>query len=152
MEDLYTNWHANLLVVGATGITVALVVLVHFECLVWLSSRLGRTGLHQRRKVLYSIYTLLGVHVTEIWMFGCVIRLLQMIPGAGHVVGLEGGPNLMDSVYLSAVTFTTVGFGDMVPVGALRFITGTEALTGLVLVTWSASFTYIEMEKFWRGR
>ena len=152
MESLYANWHVNLLVVGATALTVALAVLVHYECLVWLSARLGLGGLKQRRKVLYSIYTLLGVHVTEIWLFGCVIRLLQMSPGAGHVIGMENGPNLMDSVYLSAVTFTTVGFGDMVPVGALRFMTGTEALTGLVLVTWSASFTYIEMEKFWRSR
>lgn len=152
MESLYANWHVNLLVAGATALTVALAVLVHYECLVWLSARLGGARLRQRRKVLYSIYTLLGVHVTEIWMFGCVIRLLLNIPGSGHVIGMEGGPNLMDSVYLSAVTFTTVGFGDMVPVGALRFMTGTEALTGLVLVTWSASFTYIEMEKFWRGR
>jgi hypothetical protein len=80
-----------------------------------------------------------------------VIRLLLGVEGSGHVVGMEG-PNLLDAVYLSAVTYTTVGFGDMVPVGALRFVTGTEALTGLVLVTWSASFTFIEMEKFWRGR
>ncbi|MEY4763042.1 MAG: hypothetical protein RLZZ200_2898 [Pseudomonadota bacterium] len=152
MEHLYANWHANLLVVGATALTVALVVLVHYECLIWLSTRLGSKGLQQRRKVLYSIYTLLGVHITEIWMFGFVIRLLMMIPGSGHVIGMEDGANLMDSIYLSAVTYTTVGFGDMVPVGALRFMTGTEALTGLVLVTWSASFTYIEMEKFWRSR
>ena len=27
---------------------------------------------------------------------------------------------------------------------------GTEALTGFMLITWSASFMYLEMEKFWR--
>jgi hypothetical protein len=26
-----------------------------------------------------------------------------------------------------------------------------EALAGFVLITWSASFTYLEMEKFWRA-
>ncbi|MEN9704570.1 MAG: hypothetical protein RLZZ393_449 [Pseudomonadota bacterium] len=149
MDPLYDHWHVNFLVVLATAATVALVVLVHYECLVWLSARLARAGTPPRRKVLYSIYTLLGVHITEIWMFGIAIRLLLLVHGSGHVVGMAM-PNFMDSVYLSAITYTTVGFGDLVPVGALRFLSGTEALTGLVLITWSASFTYIEMEKFWR--
>jgi hypothetical protein len=34
----------------------------------------------------------------------------------------------------------------------VRFPTGTEALTGLVLITWSASFTFIEMQPFRRDR
>ena len=34
------------------------------------------------------------------------------------------------------------------PVGAIRFLVGTEALTGFVLVTWSASFTFVEMQRF----
>lgn len=151
MALVYDNWHVNLLVVVATALTVALVVLVHYEGLIWLSGRLAGHWNNPRRKVLYAIYVLLALHVTEIWVFGVVIRLLLGIEGSGQVVGMQGH-NLLDAVYLSAVTFTTVGFGDMVPVGALRFLTGTEALTGLVLVTWSASFTYIEMEKFWRAR
>jgi len=152
MEALYTNWHINLLVAMATAITVALVVLLHYEGLVWLSGRMQRTAVGpQRSKVLYGIYVLLAMHVAEIWIFGILIRLLLNVGGAGHVVGMQG-VNLMDAVYLSAITFTTVGFGDLVPVGALRFVTGTEALTGLMLITWSASFTYIEMEKFWRRR
>ena len=152
MEVLYTNWHVNLLVAAATAVTVALVVLLHYEGLVWLSARmLHKAAGPQRSKVLYGIYVLLAMHVAEIWIFGIVIRLLLNIAEAGHVIGMQG-VNLMDAVYLSAITFTTVGFGDLVPVGALRFVTGTEALTGLMLITWSASFTYIEMEKFWRRR
>jgi hypothetical protein len=148
---VYANWHVNLLVVLATALTVALVVLLHYEGLIWLSGRLAGTWKNPRRKVLYAIYVLLALHVAEIWIFGGVFRLLLGLEGSGHVIGMEGH-NLLDAVYLSAVTYTTVGFGDMVPVGVLRFVTGTEALTGLVLITWSASFTYIEMEKFWRTR
>jgi hypothetical protein len=29
-------------------------------------------------------------------------------------------------------------------------MTGTEALTGFVLIAWSASFTFVEMERFWK--
>jgi hypothetical protein len=31
----------------------------------------------------------------------------------------------------------------------LRLLAGAEALNGLVLIGWSASFTYIAMERFW---
>ena len=54
--------------------------------------------------------------------------------------------------YFSAMTFTTVGFGDVYPLVPVRFLAGTETLTGLVLVTWSASFTFLEMARFWRDR
>ncbi|RZA02340.1 MAG: two pore domain potassium channel family protein, partial [Moraxellaceae bacterium] len=47
--------------------------------------------------------------------------------------------------------FTTLGLGDITPVGAIRFLAGTEALTGFVLVTWSASFTFVEMQRFWKS-
>jgi len=53
-------------------------------------------------------------------------------------------------VYFSAVTYSTVGFGDVIPTGPLRFLVGTEALTGFVLITWSASFTYLEMQRYWK--
>jgi hypothetical protein len=56
---------------------------------------------------------------------------------------------LLDSAYLSFITFTTVGYGDVVVDGYLRYLTGIEALTGLILITWSASFLFIEMQKYW---
>ncbi len=54
------------------------------------------------------------------------------------------------------MTFTTVGYGDIVAHGHLRYLSGLEALTGFVLITWSASFLFLEMQKYWplnvRGR
>ena len=32
---------------------------------------------------------------------------------------------------------------------ALRYLTGLESLTGLVLITWSASFLYLEIIRYW---
>jgi Ion channel len=58
--------------------------------------------------------------------------------------------SLLDAVYMASVTYTTVGFGDLAPVGAVRFLAGTIALTGFVLIGWSASFTYLEMSRDWR--
>jgi hypothetical protein len=58
--------------------------------------------------------------------------------------------DLPDFVYFSAMTYSTVGFGDAVPVGAIRFLAGMEALTGFVMITWSASYTFLEMQRDWR--
>ena len=31
----------------------------------------------------------------------------------------------------------------------MRLISGLESLVGLLLITWSASFTYLEMSRLW---
>jgi hypothetical protein len=146
---MYADWGVNTLVVAATLTVVSLCVLLHYEALVWLSARLRKLEIQRRRKVLYGVYALLLIHVAEIWLFGLALWLLMQVPGAGHLSGM-GYSGLLDSIYLSAASFTTVGFGDLAPIGPIRFLVGTEALTGFVLITWSASFTFIEMETFWR--
>ena len=45
-----------------------------------------------------------------------------------------------------------MGFGDIEPFGYIRFLAGIEALTGLLLITWSASFLFLEMQRFWRDQ
>jgi len=153
---VYENWLVNLVVVAAAAGAVALCVLVHYEGLLLTSRGLQRIGGQQRVKVLYGIFSMLILHIVEIWIFGAVIWLLLHWPACGYIVSGAsaklGMLGLLDSVYLSAVTYTTVGFGDVVPVGPIRFVSGMEALTGFLMIGWSASFTYLEMERFWRGR
>jgi hypothetical protein len=145
---MYADWGVNALVVAATALAVSLCVLLHYEGLLWLSGRLRRMAGPRRRRVLIGVYALLLFHVAEIWLFGLVIFALMHVPGAGSVHGVEH--LLLDSIYLSATSYTTVGFGDLAPVGPLRILVATESLAGLLLIGWSASFTYIEMETFWR--
>ena len=146
----YSHWDANLMVVLATVLSVCAVVLVHYEGLGVLSAVLyKRKEQQQRRKVLYGIFAVLSLHIIEIWIFGITVWLLLQYPNAGGMVGAHP-LNLFDGVYLSAMTYTTVGFGDVAPIGPIRFLAGTMSLTGFVLITWSASFTFLEMERFWR--
>jgi hypothetical protein len=89
---------------------------------------------------------------TAIWIpaiFGFGIYFAVQVPGLGHLVGAEP-LLLLDAVYASATTYSTLGYGDLVPRGALRFLFGTEALVGFLMITWSASFAYLEMQRFWR--
>lgn len=146
----YGHWGVNLAVVGATVLAVGACVLMHYEGLLLLSRSLARMTSYAHRRVLRGIFGVLLLHVVEIWVFGLVLfALVQAVPLSGSIHGIPPG-SILDHVYFSAVTYSTVGFGDVTPDGPIRFLTGTEALTGFVLITWSASFTYLEMERYWK--
>ena len=146
---MYVNWAANLLVVATTLGCVALAVLLHYEGLGILSVRLAHLHGERRRKVLFGVYGVIVLHVTEIWLFGAAIWALLHFGATGAIAGSPDAL-FLDAIYLSAETFTTVGFGDLAPIGPIRFLAGTEALTGFILITWSASFLYLEMQQFWK--
>ncbi|PZO07688.1 MAG: ion transport 2 domain protein [Lysobacteraceae bacterium] len=147
---MYGDWLANVAVVLATVGAVVACVLLHYEGLVWMSrSLLRRHEANPRRKVLLGVLGVLMLHVAELWLFGATFWGLGRVAGTGHVVGADP-LGLLDAVYMATMSYTTVGFGDVVPVGAIRLLAGTCALTGFVMITWSASFLFLEMERFWR--
>ena len=61
-------------------------------------------------------------------------------------------PDAETIIYFSFSTYTSLGYGDIVPVGDARILAGVEAITGLVLIAWTASFTYLEMSMHWMRR
>lgn len=145
-----SNAH-SLAVVAVTVGGILGCILLHYEVLAVLTRLL--TSLHtriRRRRILLMIFGLLLLHVAEIWIFGAGYYLLAAPPDLSSVVGANN--TLLDLVYFSAVVYTTLGLGDLVPTGAIRFMAGCEALTGFLLISWSASFTFLEMQKFWDRR
>lgn len=141
---------SHITVVLATVSIVFACVLLHYEVFTLLTRVLAGLHLHiRRRRILLLIFGLLVLHIAEIWLFGIGYFVLLHDLSLGQIKGSSGG--LLDLVYFSAVVYTTLGLGDLVPAGAIRFMTGMEALTGFVLITWSASFTFLEMQKFWRN-
>ncbi len=147
---MYANWLANATVAAVTLAAVVVCVLVHYEGLVLTQRRIVRPHRYRRGKVLHAISLVIVLHVIEIWIFGMAFWMLLLWPEHGSIAGQQT-VHFFDHVYLSAMCYTTVGFGDLAPVGPIRLVAATEALMGLVLITWSASFTYLEMEKFWRA-
>lgn len=140
----------NIAVVVVTGFIVLACVLLHYEVFSWLTRALARLHIRiRRRRILLLIFGLLALHVAEVWLFGIGYFVLLDDQSFGRIHG--SGGELFDLVYFSAVVYTTLGLGDLVPAGAIRFLTGTEALTGFVLITWSASFTFLEMQRFWKA-
>ena len=62
-------------------------------------------------------------------------------------------PTLETAVYFSLVTYTTIGFGDVVLGPSWRVLAGIEGLTGMLLVGWSTAFVFAvvnRMYEHWR--
>ena len=131
-----------------TAIVVVICVLLHYEGLRLLTDRLPTPKHNERSRIILLILALLFLHVVEIWIFGIAYFGLLQLDGYGQLMGAEPG-EIVDCVYFSAAVFSTVGFGDLYPVGAIRVMTGTEGVTGLTMITWSASYTFVEMHKTW---
>ncbi len=141
---------AQVWVVVVTLLTVGACVVLHYEGLSLLSrqhrARLGAMG---RWHVLTGIFAMLGLHILEIWIFGLAYTSLSLFPAAGQIEMSTGPVDWLDRIYFSATTYTTLGYGDLVARGALRLLAGTEALVGFMLITWSASFMYLQMDRYW---
>ena len=140
-------------VIAAVSLLLVTVsVLIHYEVLRKLSDWLARLRSLHRTRVLVLILGLLTTHVFEIWIYAIGYGQLDGVADFGiifHTVASEP-TTWLDYVYFSFITYTTVGYGDMVPRGPIRFVAASEALTGWVLLGWSASFTFLEMQRFWR--
>ena len=138
----------------AAAITILMVALsgfVHYEALRLCNAilpRLNRVPGHA--KALIAVGAAFCSHLMQIALFAAAYWVLH-----GTAYGSLRG-NFHDVaagfLYFSAETYTSLGFGDVYPVGQIRLIAGIEALTGLLMISWSASFTYLEMSRHWRER
>jgi hypothetical protein len=130
------------------GLT-ATCVLLHYETLRLLNDKLGRINIiSMRAKVLAALVGALASHVVQIGAFALAYYLLRDKFGLGGFSG-RFQDTLMNFLYFSSETYTTLGFGDIYQTGQLRLICGIESLIGLLMVSWSASFTYLEMRRYW---
>ena len=135
----------------ANTLIVVIAVIFHYEFLYRLTLLLPRIQVRHRFRIVLGVGGALLAHVVEVWIFAIAYYLMHRADGWGYLEGNFNG-SLMDAVYFSFTIFTTLGFGDIQPHGDLRFLTGIESLTGLVLITWSASFLFVEMQRFWNAR
>lgn len=130
---------------------VACVVVLHYEFLFRMTLLVPKMKIKHRLRILFGVFGALIAHAVEVWIFALAYFVMGRVEGWGHLAGNTDG-GLWDCVYFSFTTFTTLGFGDIQPVGDLRYLTGIEALTGLVLITWTASFLFVEMQRHWNAR
>jgi Ion channel len=108
--------------------TAGLSLLAH-----WMTSlvRWFRLHRHYFGKTIAMMTTVLGLfalHTVEVWLWA----------GAFVWVGVVEG--FEDALYLSTVTFSTVGYGDVKANPEWRLFAALESVDGFLLIGWSIAF------------
>ena len=97
--------------------------------------------------------TLPAVTWTAVWLL--MLHLLEVVVWAVFyllITPVEEIGTFEEAVYFSAVTFTTLGYGDITLADHhWRLLSGAEALNGVLLVGWSTALLFAVFQRCWPG-
>ena len=71
-----------------------------------------------------------------------LLHISEMCLWALYYLAGQAMPDLASALYFSSVTYTTVGYGDLVLPERWRLVGGIEALTGILMCGWSTGFFF----------
>ncbi len=122
-------------------------VITHAVCLEGLLVRLKAKGPQLVQKysrfgdIAIMIVVVLGLfmaHTIEAWIWALFYWMV------GETASLS------EAVYFSTVTFTTLGFGDVILSETWRLTSSLQAVSGILLFGWSTAFLVNVRAFFWR--
>jgi Ion channel len=108
--------------------TLGLVVLSHVMANIVRWGRLHRHGFGKTVAIVATVFGLFLIHTVEIWTW------------AGAYLFLGTLPDFLDALYFSAVTFSTLGYGDIILAPEWRLFGALEGVSGLLLIGWSTAY------------
>lgn len=144
MEELFQH----IVLAGGLGLLVAMLcVFVFHEVLahVWLV--LLRLEGRPRTQIFITMLASLLAHTICIWLFAGMYYLMENVLHLGALQGVHDHA-IISYAHFSSATYSSLGFGDLYPVGPLQMIASMEVIVGLMLIGWSVAFTYLVMDKY----
>ena len=117
-------------------VVISLTVLIHTFGLIAVTHAMGhlvsRFRMHGRRsRIVAMISVVMGlftVMTAEVWLWAGLYRLLDIFA------------DFETALYFSTITFSTVGYGDIVPAHAWRVLAALEGVNGFLLIGWSTAY------------
>ena len=109
----------------------------------WRRSRFGDVGKEMVKAVLLSALT--------VWMFLAIVleaglwALFYLFDPL--VTAL---PDLETAFYFSMVTFTTLGFGDVVLTGPWRMLASIQAANGVIIFGWTTALIFYFIQRIYK--
>ncbi len=138
-----------ILAILVSTIAIMLTVTIHAETMSVLMRRIRAGKLRGSRLLHLSIYGMVLAHLVEIMVFAGAFALVSAVTEEGGLMGERFGEDSVDYFYYAAVTYTTLGFGDITPHGGvLRVLTALCSLVGLILVATSATFLVWGIQRY----
>lgn len=142
---------SNILITAITSIGVFFLVTgIFYECLCVISRTVAKASTRPRIFMIIMITGIFVAHVIAITIYASAYWFLVKYAGITSLAGNVQDYSLV-YLYYSATTYTSLGVGDIFPLGGLRLLTAIEALNGLILITWSAAFTYFGVQRMWNS-
>src|SRR3954465_8437075 len=111
-----------LLSMALSAFLVTTNILVHYEMLRLMSVYVPSLAIPIRARVLVVVLGCFLAHTIEVWLYAIAFWLIDKA-GIGSLQG-QIDNTFADYLYFSATTYSTMGFGDVYPMGALRLISG----------------------------
>lgn len=131
--DVFTGQIGVGLLVSAVNIVIHAVIM---SLLTWVAHRtvvVTRAAGSQLRTIAVMVATvtvLMFAHAVEVGVWGLAYVSVQVVAERG------------DAYYFAFVNYTTLGYGDMLPVRRWRLLGPMAAMNGVLLFGWSTAVIY----------
>jgi hypothetical protein len=133
----------------------AYVMFKRFEAKSWLTEQKEKGGITKISSYIphafkWLVFDKIGLYATSpgrvlfsvilFWIFFGTLYFLVDLSGLGKTVSSVGNPDhlsaLLQSFYHSAITFFTIGYGDVYPMGLSRLLSGFEGFLGVFMMSY----------------
>lgn len=126
---MFANLMMGTIVITATVFIHTFGLIFVSRAIGWLTARLRWNGHRSRVLAMNSVVLgLLAVLSVEIWLWAAVYLAIGVVP------------NFSTGLYFSTITFSTVGYGDVVPNHDWRLLAALEGVNGFLLIGWSTAY------------
>ena len=135
----------------ATGLgMMVLTIIIHALFMVagakaarWRRSHFGNVGKEMVKAGLLSVLTVwmfLAI-VLEVWLWALLYLFNPLVSTL---------PNLETAFYFSMVTFTTLGYGDVVLTGPWRTLASIQAANGVIIFGWTTALIFYFIQHIYK--
>ena len=90
--------------------------------------------------------------LTRIAAITVLAHLVEITIWAGFYYWKDALPSIESSFYFSAVTYATIGYGDIVVAQPWRVLAAMEGLTGILMCGWSGAFFFAAVNRLYMVR
>jgi hypothetical protein len=126
---LATNLALGTLMISLTVVihTFGLIGVTHVMS--WVTDRIRLHGHRSRMLAMNTVVIgVFAVLTAEVWLWAASFTLIGVVD------------DFETALYFSTITFSTVGYGDVVPHPEWRMLAALEGVNGLLLIGWSTAY------------
>ncbi|RPJ10174.1 MAG: two pore domain potassium channel family protein [Deltaproteobacteria bacterium] len=96
-----------------------------------------------------------GLYLSRVFSVGRVVMIMYLIAiievliWAAASLAFDVIEGFEKAIYFSAVTFTTLGYGDVVLDGSRRLLSSLEAINGIIMFGWSTAIVIAAVQRIY---